>query len=75
MDPTLVEGYREVRLDAYRTLRDHLLERLRSRFPPTAALSWRARYPHQARCFTACRAECYLNVMDAVRSHKYQIGE
>ena len=37
MDPTLVEGYREVRLDAYRTLRDHLLERLRSRFPPDRA--------------------------------------
>jgi hypothetical protein len=37
MDPTLVEGHREVRLDAYRTLRDHLLERLRSRFPPDRA--------------------------------------
>lgn len=33
-DATLVEGSREVRLDAYRTLRDHLLERLRQRFPP-----------------------------------------
>jgi protein-tyrosine-phosphatase len=33
-DPTLVEGSREVRLDAYRALRDHLLERLRAQFPP-----------------------------------------
>jgi protein-tyrosine-phosphatase len=37
MDPTLLEGNREVRLDAYRTLRDHLLERLLARFPPTRA--------------------------------------
>jgi protein-tyrosine-phosphatase len=37
MDPTLVEGHREARLDAYRTLRDHLVERLRSRFPPDRA--------------------------------------
>jgi protein-tyrosine-phosphatase len=37
MDPTLAEGNREVRLDAYRTLRDHLLSRLRSRFPPARA--------------------------------------
>ena len=34
MDPTLVEGNRETRLDAYRTLRDQLLSRLRARFPP-----------------------------------------
>jgi len=34
MDPTLVEGNREVRLDAYRSLRDDLLQRLRERFPP-----------------------------------------
>jgi protein-tyrosine-phosphatase len=33
-DPSLVEGNREVRLDAYRTLRDDLLERLGQRFPP-----------------------------------------
>jgi protein-tyrosine-phosphatase len=33
-DATLVEGSREVRLDAFRTLRDDLLERLRHRFPP-----------------------------------------
>ena len=37
MDPTLVEGNREVRLEAYRTLRDHLLERLHARFPPARA--------------------------------------
>jgi protein-tyrosine-phosphatase len=36
-DPTLVEGHREVRLDAYRDLRDHLLQRLRTRFPPGPA--------------------------------------
>jgi protein-tyrosine-phosphatase len=37
MDPTLVEGSREVRLQAYRSLRDHLLARLRERFPPERA--------------------------------------
>ena len=37
LDPTLTEGNREVRLDAYRELRDHLLSRLRSRFPPARA--------------------------------------
>lgn len=37
MDPTLTEGSREIRLDAYRALRDHLLERLRFRFPPHRA--------------------------------------
>ena len=37
MDPTLVEGNRETRLEAYRTLRDHLLDRLHARFPPTRA--------------------------------------
>jgi protein-tyrosine-phosphatase len=31
-DPTLVEGNREQRLDAYRQVRDQLLERLRERF-------------------------------------------
>ena len=31
-DPTVVEGNREQRLDAYRQLRDQLLERLRARF-------------------------------------------
>jgi len=34
MDPTLVEGHRALRLVAYRELRDHLLGRLRARFPP-----------------------------------------
>jgi len=33
-DPTAVEGSREERLAAYRTLRDHLLARIRERFPP-----------------------------------------
>jgi len=37
MDPTLVEGNRETRLDAYRALRDHLLDRLHARFPPARA--------------------------------------
>jgi protein-tyrosine-phosphatase len=37
MDPTLVEGNRETRLQAYRELRDHLLERLRARFPSERA--------------------------------------
>jgi protein-tyrosine-phosphatase len=34
-DPSLVEGTREQRLDAYRDLRDLLLRRIRERFPPT----------------------------------------
>jgi protein-tyrosine-phosphatase len=37
MDPTLIEGNRETRLAAYRALRDHLLDRLRARFPPARA--------------------------------------
>lgn len=37
MDPTLIEGHREARLEAYRALRDDLLERLRQRFPPDRA--------------------------------------
>jgi len=32
-DPTLVEGSREVRLAAYRDVRDQLLHRIRERFP------------------------------------------
>ncbi|HTP78297.1 MAG TPA: hypothetical protein VMJ73_15130 [Rhizomicrobium sp.] len=32
MDPTLVEGSREQRLDAYRALRDNLLKKIRDRF-------------------------------------------
>jgi protein-tyrosine-phosphatase len=37
MDPSLIEGSRETRLDAYRALRDDLLARLRRRFPPPGA--------------------------------------
>jgi protein-tyrosine-phosphatase len=37
MEPSLVEGSREVRLDAYRALRDELLARLRRHFPPPGA--------------------------------------
>ena len=37
MDPTLITGSREQRLDAYRALRDDLLRRLRQRFPPGRA--------------------------------------
>jgi protein-tyrosine-phosphatase len=33
-DPSLAEGTREQRLDAYRELRDLLLRRIRERFPP-----------------------------------------
>ncbi|MDF1586615.1 arsenate-mycothiol transferase ArsC [Marinimicrococcus flavescens] len=33
-DPSVVEGSREQRLDAYRALRDMLLRRIRERFPP-----------------------------------------
>ncbi|MCS6778836.1 MAG: arsenate reductase ArsC [Geminicoccaceae bacterium] len=36
-DPSLVEGSREQRLAAYRSLRDHLQARIRDRFPPLAA--------------------------------------
>ena len=34
-DPSLVEGSREVRLDAYRALRDTLMRRISARFPVT----------------------------------------
>ena len=37
LDPSLAEGSREVRLEAYRTLRDDLLARLVRRFPPRGA--------------------------------------
>ncbi|MGH6887287.1 MAG: low molecular weight phosphatase family protein, partial [Geminicoccales bacterium] len=37
MEPSLIEGSRETRLDAYRALRDDLLARLRRRFPPSGA--------------------------------------
>jgi protein-tyrosine-phosphatase len=33
-DPSLVDGSRETRLDAYRGLRDLLMRRIRERFPP-----------------------------------------
>ncbi len=33
-DPTMVEGNREVRLDAYRRVRDQLMMRIKTRFPP-----------------------------------------
>ena len=32
-DPSVVEGSREVRMDAYRQVRDRLLARIRRRFP------------------------------------------
>jgi protein-tyrosine-phosphatase len=34
LDPTVVEGDREARLAAFRAVRDHLLSRIRERFPP-----------------------------------------
>jgi len=37
LDPSLITGNRETRLDAYRSLRDQLLRRLRARFPPGSA--------------------------------------
>ena len=39
LDPTAVEGSREVRLDAYRQVRDVLMRRILERFPmsPKAA--------------------------------------
>src|SRR6266403_4435291 len=33
MDPSIVEGNREVRLDAYRQVRDWLMARIQARFP------------------------------------------
>ncbi|MGI9418986.1 MAG: arsenate reductase ArsC [Geminicoccaceae bacterium] len=33
MDPSIATGNREMRLDAYRALRDQLLERIQTRFP------------------------------------------
>lgn len=36
-DPSLVEGSREQRLDAYRALRDQLLRRIHERFPVPSA--------------------------------------
>jgi protein-tyrosine-phosphatase len=37
LDPTIVEGSREDRLEAYRTVRDGLMKRIRQRFPVTGA--------------------------------------
>ena len=37
LDPSIIEGSREVRLDAYRQVRDGLLRRIRDRFPPVSA--------------------------------------
>ncbi|MEZ5930926.1 MAG: arsenate reductase ArsC [Alphaproteobacteria bacterium] len=37
IDPSATTGNRETRLDAYRSLRDHLLERIRTRFPSPGA--------------------------------------
>lgn len=36
-DPSIIEDSREVRLEAYRTVRDTLLQRIRERFPVHAA--------------------------------------
>jgi protein-tyrosine-phosphatase len=36
-DPSIIEGSREVRLDAYREVRDTLMRRIRERFPVHAA--------------------------------------
>ena len=33
MDPSVIEGTREERLDAYRDVRDKLMMRIRERFP------------------------------------------
>ena len=37
LDPSFTEGSREVKLEAYRALRDDLLARLTRRFPPRGA--------------------------------------
>src|SRR6266851_3550036 len=37
MDPSIVEGNREVRLDAYRQVRDGLMARIQARFPQRPA--------------------------------------
>ena len=36
-DPSVVEGSRDMRLDAYRKVRDELVARITARFPPQAA--------------------------------------
>src|SRR5215813_8437346 len=37
LDPSIIEGSREIRLDAYRQVRDGLLRRIRDRFPLVSA--------------------------------------
>ncbi len=37
LDPSIIEGSRETRLDAYRQVRDTLLRRIRDRFPVAGA--------------------------------------
>jgi protein-tyrosine-phosphatase len=37
MDPSVIEGSREERLEAYRDVRDTLMARIRQRFPPIGA--------------------------------------
>jgi protein-tyrosine-phosphatase len=37
MDPSMIEGSREERLDAYRDVRDKLMARIQERFPSTGA--------------------------------------
>ena len=37
MDPSIIDGSRETRLDAYRKVRDELSEKLRQRFPAMRA--------------------------------------
>src|SRR5260221_938713 len=37
LDPSIIEGGREERLDAYRTVRDGLIRRIRQRFPVMGA--------------------------------------
>ncbi|MEJ1994963.1 MAG: arsenate reductase ArsC [Limibacillus sp.] len=34
LDPSIVEGSREQRMDAYRQVRDQLMKRIKERFPP-----------------------------------------
>ncbi|MHA1537539.1 MAG: arsenate reductase ArsC [Alphaproteobacteria bacterium] len=34
LDPSIIEGTRETRLDAYRQVRDQLIARIQQRFPP-----------------------------------------
>ena len=36
LDPSIIEGSRETRLDAYRAVRDTLMRRIRARFPTAA---------------------------------------